>query len=86
MAELTIRLFRDCDSGQLRVRIGFASDEDASPQEHEQLHRGFVRRLLPELPLDAPAEGQPESSANDRRRSRSWAEARLELPARSGRD
>jgi hypothetical protein len=47
MAELTIRVERSEDTGKLVIRVGFTSDEDALPQEHEEQHRRLVRQLLP---------------------------------------
>jgi hypothetical protein len=49
MAELSIRLGRNHQSGRLEIRIGFISDEDALPMEHERRHRGLVLGLLPGL-------------------------------------
>jgi hypothetical protein len=60
MAELSIRLFRDTDSGRLAIRIGFASEEDVLPLEHEQRHRCFLGRLLPALQLDERTEQSVE--------------------------
>jgi hypothetical protein len=52
MAELSIRLVRDTETGRLQVRVGLVSDEDDTPQEHERRHRRLLRDLLPGLPLD----------------------------------
>jgi hypothetical protein len=51
MAELSIRLVRDPDTGALQVRVGLVSDEDETPAEHERRHRQLVGRLLPGLCL-----------------------------------
>jgi hypothetical protein len=53
MAELSIRLVRDPDSGQMQIRIGLVSDEDDTPQEHERRHRRLLLGLLPGLPLES---------------------------------
>lgn len=57
MAELSIRLERDPDTGELRLRVGLRSDEDETPAEHERRHRQLVGRLLPGVCLggDLPA-------------------------------
>lgn len=47
MAKLTITLTRT--GGRTQIHIGYASDEDAMPHEHEVQHRRLVAGLLPEL-------------------------------------
>jgi hypothetical protein len=47
MAELTISLGRDPTSGERIVRVGLRSDSDASPHEHEDMHRRLVGALFP---------------------------------------
>jgi hypothetical protein len=51
MAEITIHLRTDPQTGARVIRVGLVSDEDALPQEHERLHRGVVARLFPGLDL-----------------------------------
>ena len=46
MAEMTISLRRDPDTGKQDIHISLRSDEDALPHEHEQLHRQVVEKLL----------------------------------------
>lgn len=46
MAEMTIRLQRDPATGKQNIIIKLRSDEDALPQEHEQMHRALVDRLI----------------------------------------
>lgn len=46
MAELTIRLRVDPSTGKRDVIIGYRSDEDALPMEHEDEHRRLVERLI----------------------------------------
>jgi hypothetical protein len=46
MAEMTIRLIRDPDTGKKNIIISLRSDEDALPQEHEQAHRALVDKLV----------------------------------------
>ena len=46
MAEMTIRLRIDPETGKKDIIIGLHSDEDALPQEHEALHRKLVDRLV----------------------------------------
>ena len=46
MAELTIRLRRDPETGKHDIIIDMKSDEDALPHEHEQMHRELVEKLI----------------------------------------
>jgi hypothetical protein len=46
MAQLTIRLRRDPDTGMPDIFVSLRSDEDALPQEHEQQHKRLVESLL----------------------------------------
>ena len=46
MAELTINLRRDPQTGKQDIVITLRSDEDALPHEHEQMHRQAVEKLL----------------------------------------
>ncbi len=46
MAELTIRLRRDPETGKHDILIDLESDADALPHEHEQMHRAAVEKLL----------------------------------------
>jgi len=46
MAEMTIRLLRDPQTGKQNIIVKLRSDEDALPQEHEQLHRALVEKLI----------------------------------------
>jgi hypothetical protein len=46
MAEMTIRLIPDPDTGKKNIIISLKSDEDAMPHEHEQSHRSLVDKLL----------------------------------------
>ena len=46
MAELTIRLRRDAETGKQDIVITLRSDEDALPHEHEQMHRELVERVI----------------------------------------
>ncbi len=55
MAEVIIRLLCDPETGGREVLVELRSDEDATPFEHEQQHRGVVERLLPARLLDAVA-------------------------------
>lgn len=51
MAELTITLSRDGPDGRLQVRVGYRADADATPFEHEILHRQLVTELFPNLDI-----------------------------------
>lgn len=46
MAELTIRLRRDPETGKHDILIDLESDQDALPHEHEQMHREAVEKLI----------------------------------------
>jgi hypothetical protein len=46
MAEITIRLIPDPQTGKKNVVISMRSDEDALPHEHEQQHRAIVDKLI----------------------------------------
>jgi hypothetical protein len=66
MAELTIRLKRDPETGKHDIIIDLKSDEDALPHEHEQAHRAAVEKLLGKEnvgKLIVEREGQREPSA-----------------------
>ena len=46
MAEMTIRLRRDPATGKKNIIVTLHSDEDTLPQEHEQMHRTIVDKLI----------------------------------------
>jgi hypothetical protein len=46
MAELTIRLRRDPETGKQDIIIDLKSDTDALPHEHEQMHREAVEKII----------------------------------------
>ena len=46
MAEMTIRLQCDPQTGKKEIIVALRSDEDALPQEHEQLHKALVDKLV----------------------------------------
>jgi hypothetical protein len=46
MAELTIMLRRDPNTGKQNIIIKLDSDPDALPIEHEQMHRALVEKLV----------------------------------------
>lgn len=46
MAEMTIQLRVDPDSGKKDIVIRLKSDDDSLPHEHEQQHRALVDQLL----------------------------------------
>ncbi len=46
MAEMTIRLQCDPATGKKDIIVSLRSDEDALPQEHEQLHQALVDKLI----------------------------------------
>jgi hypothetical protein len=52
MAEMTIMLRRDPNTGKQNIIIKLDSDADALPIEHEQMHRELVSKLLGKKPED----------------------------------
>ncbi len=46
MTEMTIRLQCDPVTGKKDIIVSLRSDEDALPQEHEQLHKALVDQLI----------------------------------------
>jgi hypothetical protein len=46
MAEMTIRLIIDPTTGKKNIVVKLHSDADALPQEHEQMHRALVDKLV----------------------------------------
>lgn len=46
MAEITIRLVFDTETGKKDIWIDYESDDDAMPIEHERAHRDIVEALL----------------------------------------
>lgn len=46
MAEMIIMLRRDPQTGKQNIIIKLNSDADALPQEHEQMHRELVEKLI----------------------------------------
>jgi len=48
MAEMTLRLVRDGETGAPTLIVSLRREEDALPHEHERQHRGLVERLLGE--------------------------------------
>jgi hypothetical protein len=49
MAEVTIRLRRDPETGKHDILIDYDSDADALPHEHEQMHRAAVEKIIGKL-------------------------------------
>jgi hypothetical protein len=48
MAEMTIRLRCDPETGKRDIIVALESDADALPHEHEALHRRLVEKLIVE--------------------------------------
>ena len=46
MAEITIRLVVDPSTGKKNVLISYGSDSDATPLEHEDMHKRMVDKLI----------------------------------------
>ncbi len=68
MAELIISL-RRLAAGRHEVRVGYRSDDDAMPHEHEVQHRRLVAGLVPGLVFtedrDAPIRVERERPAQE---------------------
>ena len=58
MAEMTIRLRCDPETGKKDIIISLRSDADALPHEHEQQHRALVDKLLEKGIVKAAELGQ----------------------------
>lgn len=54
MAEMTISLRRDPNTGKQDIHISLRSDEDALPHEHEQMHRQLVEKLVGKGIISSP--------------------------------
>jgi hypothetical protein len=69
MAQLIISLRRIAGAIRSVIRIGFRSDADTLPQEHEAEHRRLVARLFPSLRItddpEAPIQVQREKPLLD---------------------
>jgi len=46
MAEVTIRLIPDPETGKKNIIISMRSDEDALPHEHENMHRILADKIV----------------------------------------
>ena len=55
MAEMTIHLLNDPDSGEKAIIVALRPEDDWVPHEHEQEHRRLVQRLVDGL--DKAVEG-----------------------------
>jgi hypothetical protein len=58
MAEMTIRLRIDPNTGKKDIVIALRSDADALPHEHEEQHRKLVEKLIEGGVLKAAEVGQ----------------------------
>jgi hypothetical protein len=77
MAEMTIMLRRDPDTGRQNIIIKLDSDVDALPHEHEQMHRKLVQQvtgLKPEDLGEVIVEREPEAQPGGPAASPSEAE------------
>lgn len=46
MADITIRLLYNLETGKKDIYVDFVSDDDALPIEHEQHHKQVIEELL----------------------------------------
>ncbi|MCG8586098.1 MAG: hypothetical protein MI757_15425 [Pirellulales bacterium] len=58
MAEMTIQLRTDPETGKKDIVVSLRSDEDAMPHEHEQQHKALVDSLIEGGVLEASEVGQ----------------------------
>ncbi len=58
MAQITIRLRINPETGKKDIHIGLRSDEDALPHEHEQKHKAIVDKLIEGGILNAEERGE----------------------------
>ena len=58
MAEMTIRLQTDPQTGRKNIIVSLRSDEDLLPHEHEQQHRALVEKLIEGGVLSADQAGK----------------------------
>ena len=58
MAEMTIRLRVDPDTGKKDIVVTLRSDDDSLPHEHEQQHRDLVDKLIEGGALQASEVGK----------------------------
>jgi hypothetical protein len=65
MAHITLQLHIDPVSKKREVRIGYESDADALPMEHDEDHAAVVRRVVGNAPVSRvhASEGLLESVA-----------------------
>jgi hypothetical protein len=66
MAEMTIMLRRDPNTGKQNIIIKLDSDPDALPLEHEQMHKALAEKLIGkkledfgEIIVERESEAQP---------------------------
>ena len=68
MAQMTIMLRRDPNSGKQNIIVKLDSDADALPHEHEQMHRQLVQKLTglkPEDMGEVIVEREPEAQPSE---------------------
>ncbi len=58
MAEMTIQLRTDPETGKKDIIVELHSDDDALPHEHEQQHRALVQKLIEGGVVDAEEVGK----------------------------
>ncbi len=84
MAEVTIRLRHNPETGERELVVAFESDSDALPFEHEQDHRGAVEALLGasvtqlQQAAEVSREEQPEAAAEEQAAREERREAQAE--------
>ena len=71
MADMTIMLRRDPNTGKQNIIIKLDSEPDAMPMEHENLHRQLVEKVLGkkledfgEVIIEREGEAQPAGPVN----------------------
>jgi len=63
MAELTLRLIVDPVTGRREIVVGYRSDGDALPEEHEEAHRALAEAVAAGAPLAREGGGAAQGSA-----------------------
>jgi hypothetical protein len=82
MAEMTIRLQIDPDSGKKNIVISLRSDEDLLPHEHEQKHRQLVEKLIQKGLVQAGEIGQIVIEREEEEEARSTSQPESLPPPR----
>ena len=64
MAELTLRLIVDPVTGRREIVVGYRSDGDALPEEHEEAHRALAEAVAAGAPMGRESAGAAPGTAS----------------------